>query len=491
MQKLIKYLLLIFLFLLPWQTRYIWHYGELNGGFWEYGTFSIYATEILLWIILLLFFVQHFLNKSFWVKLKEKKSKRGLAFILFLVFLAFSTVLSNNFWVSYNYAFHILEAMALMVVLSGVIPTAVDGSLKPDERDSSITLRSNRNDRLTVALWLGGVVQGALAIYQFLTQNISGSKWLGMAEHSARQLGASVVEFGDQRWLRAYGGFGSPNSLGIYLVVLFVLGLVLYLKTESARIKIVISVGQIFILSGLLVSFSRGAWIAAVAGVAVLFVVVISPLPRGSEEGVAVDCDANDDVKSNGKPPLTPPWKGGDDTRTALKQFIKQILFALAVVIFWLIIFYPVFTARFNFNNRLEAKSISERKGQYTEVLSFIKSNPVLGVGPGAYTLVLWEKYPKLPSWQYQPVHNIYLLAMVEWGLAGAIMLIFLFGYLLEKIIAKSLWLMPAVVTLLAAGIFDHWLASMYTGIIFLWVIIGLGLSSSRPQPVDKNLFLL
>jgi len=42
-----------------------------------------------------------------------------------------------------------------------------------------------------------------------------------------------------------------------------------------------------------------------------------------------------------------------------LLLFVKQIIFALAVIIFWLVIFYPVFTARFNLNNRLEAKSIS------------------------------------------------------------------------------------------------------------------------------------
>src|SRR3989344_3346330 len=99
LRKIYNLLLLAFLFLLPWQTRYIWQYGELNSGYWEYGTFSIYATEILLWIILILFFVQHYLKKEFFLNLKNKPPRIFL--MLLLLSLVISVVLSNNFWISY------------------------------------------------------------------------------------------------------------------------------------------------------------------------------------------------------------------------------------------------------------------------------------------------------------------------------------------------------------------------------------------------------
>ena len=524
LKKISNLLLLAFLFLLPWQARYIWQYGELNNGYWEYGTFSIYATEILLWIILILFFVRHFLKKDFWIDLSKKKNAAILILTLFLFALGLATASSRNFWVSYNYIFKLLGAMALAVVLSGVISplsrgseegvaealTAIGGKPPPPASQARALraglpllgkkgMTSGRNDRLIMALWAGGIAQGALAIWQFLTQSVWASKWLGMAGQEAGNLGPSVIEFADQRWLRAYGGFGSPNSLGIYLAVLFVLGLILYIKAESWRNKIILSAGQLVILSGLLVSYSRGAWLAAAVGVVSLLWVVISPLPRGSEEGVAealIRPQATATTPARlasesvaGRP--TPPWKGGDDTRTILKQFAKQFSFALAVIIFWLAIFYPVFMARFNFSNRLEAKSISERKGQYAEALSFIKSNPILGVGPGAYTYALYKKYPTLLAWEYQPVHNIYLLALVEIGLAGFLFLFFLFKHLFVIIIKNNLIYIPVILTLFFVGFFDHWLWSMYTGIVLFWLIVGLGLSNSRPQPVDKNLFLL
>lgn len=57
-KKVTEYLLYIFIFLLPWQTRWIWYEGVLNSQHWEYGSFSLYGTDILvISIILLSFFV--------------------------------------------------------------------------------------------------------------------------------------------------------------------------------------------------------------------------------------------------------------------------------------------------------------------------------------------------------------------------------------------------------------------------------------------------
>ncbi len=418
LKKIQNWAMFIFLFLLPWQTRYIWKYGELNGGYWEYGTGSIYATEILLWGILILFFVQNFLNKEVWVSLFKKKNAFSLLFIGFLAVVGLSVILSENFDVSYNYIFHILEGMALATVL----------------------VRSGQENKYVLAIWLGGVGQGVLAIYQFLTQHVFASKWLGMAAQESYNLGPSVIQFADQRWLRAYGSFGSPNSLGIYLAVLFILGFILYFKTQIPRYKILVSVGQLLILSGLVLSFSRAAWLSALVGIVSLAVILF--------------------LKQ----------------REFSRDFIKQIIFAMGVAVFWVVIFYPVFNARFNLQNRLEATSISERKGQYSESLSFVKSNPIFGVGPGVYTFALSKKYPELVSWQLQPIHNIYLLSIVEIGVVAALFLLVLIVGLARLIFRNSPIYLPFLVVLLASGVFDHWLASMFTGIVFWWVIWGLGI---------------
>jgi O-antigen ligase len=433
LKRIENVLLLLFLFFLPWQTRYIWHYGQLNGGPWEYGTFSVYGTEILLWLILVIFFVHNFLKKEVWLGLFKKKNFFNLLFIVSLALTGVSVILSENLSVSYYYILRILEALALVVVLISVHYNRSETASSEGDRTG--------NSRLA-ALWLGGVLQGVLAIYQFLTQHVFASSWLGMASQEAMQGGASVIEFADQRWLRAYGSFGSPNSLGIYLAVLFVLGFILYLKTISPRYKIIYSAGQLLILSGLLLSFSRGAWLSGLLGITCLSIILF--------------------------------YKHKD----FLPLFFKQTAFAAGVIIFWVVIFYPVFTARFNLHNRLEAQSIFERQGQYKEAASFIKAKPFFGVGPGAYTYSLSKKYPDLPFWQYQPIHNIYVLALVEMGGLGILFLLLFFIQLLKIVLKNNFIYLPVLAVLFSAGMFDHWLLSMFTGIVFFCLVIALGVSS-------------
>src|SRR3989339_1154122 len=90
LNKTINYLLLLFLFLLPWQSRIVYERGYLNGGYWEYGSLSLFATEILLWLIVVLFAIDKFGKKEFWKKItgKEhwKKHKNNLFLAIFLMF---------------------------------------------------------------------------------------------------------------------------------------------------------------------------------------------------------------------------------------------------------------------------------------------------------------------------------------------------------------------------------------------------------------------
>ena len=420
LKKIENLLSLAFLFLLPWQTRYIWQEGKLSSGHWEYGTFSIYGVEILLWLIILLFFFRHLFNKE--IRQGFLARKKFFIFpVIFLGLMGLSLGFSENFWVSYQYVFRWLGAMAFFVIVSN--------------RNDSFRSENIKN---LFALWFSAVAQGLLAVYQFLTQHVFASKWLGMAVQDAMQGGASVVEFADQRWLRAYGSFGSPNSLGIYLAVLLVLGFILYLKTERPFYKILISVGQLIILSGLLFSFSRGAWLSAVVGIVGLALVIFFKQKD---------------------------WR---------IFFVKQVIFVLVLAGFWVGIFFPIFSARFNIYNRLEVYSIAERQSQYKESLSFIKSKPFLGVGPALYTFAVSKKYPKLASWQFQPVHNIYVLAVVEFGVFFALFLGLIILSLIKKVFKNNLIFLPVLFTLLVAGLFDHWLFSMFSGLVFWWVILGL-----------------
>ena len=47
-EKIINFFLCLVIFFLPWQTRLILREGELNNGFWEYGTYSLYFLDFLI-----------------------------------------------------------------------------------------------------------------------------------------------------------------------------------------------------------------------------------------------------------------------------------------------------------------------------------------------------------------------------------------------------------------------------------------------------------
>ena len=57
-RKIIEYGLYLLVFLLPWQTRWIIKAGMINGGYSEYGTISLYGTDILLIILLMIKIIQ-------------------------------------------------------------------------------------------------------------------------------------------------------------------------------------------------------------------------------------------------------------------------------------------------------------------------------------------------------------------------------------------------------------------------------------------------
>jgi hypothetical protein len=97
-------------------------------------------------------------------------------------------------------------------------------------------------------------------------------------------------------------------------------------------------------------------------------------------------------------------------------------------------------------------------------------------VGPGAYTFYLFKLNPTLKVWDLQPVHNIYFLELAEMGTLFLGLSIFIFSYFMWYIWKKNPLFLSIAVILLVAGLFDHWLWSLYGGQMLWWVVWGIGL---------------
>ncbi|KKR21656.1 MAG: O-antigen ligase-related protein [Parcubacteria group bacterium GW2011_GWE2_39_37] len=439
MKKIIEYGLYLFAFLLPWQTRWIIKSVEINHAYWEYGTMSLYAVDVILLVILFLWiFLKIYHTRFRHISLGKNKDLLSYSIWgLFAISLA-SIVFSGDRWLAFFITSRLFFALGLFYLI-------VDFDYK--------------KNRLIFYLTSGLASSALLAIWQFISQDTFANKWLGLASHQAATLGTSVVEiykYGSlpERWLRAYGSFDHPNMLGgmmaIGIIILFKILLERHEKERQVKkinlINLLLYFYFIIFSAALFFSFSRTAWLGLVLG---LFGFVIFLVK-----------DKN--------------WKG-----------LKVIFGGIGVMIISFLplwsVYHDLAIARFNIYSRLEQRSIVERVSSSNEAWKIIKESPWGGAGLGNYGLAVKGNEPDEQSWYYQPVHNVFLLIWAETGILGFL----LFIGILVSVVTNSLktnnkFNLALIATISFFMLFDHWLWSLHFGILIFWLLLGLSVRANN-----------
>lgn len=440
LEFLLSFFIKAFLFLLPWQTVYIFREVYLSGIKIEPLTLGFYATEMLLWVIIILFIVWY-LRKY---KVESRKYKGFcwtsdrvflLSCLLFTFYSLLSTVWAVDKDLALQQALHIIEAFLLFFIL-------FIGPFKFGE----------------LALWFvsGALLSGLLGIYQFITQTTFASKWLGLSAHPVWQSGTSVLQndvIG--RWLRAYGTFEHPNILGGYLVTAFLVCSFFCIAGFCAQKKY--QAIQYLFLSILLISvflsFSRSAVLAICF---LLFIVLVYSFYQ--HKGIY---------------------------SSKIFYFLSLLLVVVSLI------FFQFIGSRFFVNSAvLESISVSERLSGVRQSMEIINHNKWLGVGAGNYTNALIAVAPGLSDSLYQPVHNVFLLMVAELGILGFVFFAIICGlwsYLFREVLYCKLgsdlvlrnykWIFNVVLLIffwLILAFFDHYLYSSYIGLMLAGVYWGL-----------------
>lgn len=427
-EKIIKISFLVFVFLLPWQTKLILRPAGNN-----FNEISFYFSHLFLIISLILFLIYQLLKKEYQEKgLFIWYCLSGLLLVIFLsFFFAPDKVLAF-----YKYII-ILLGVFLFYFLQQVFRQPIYGEA---------IMEKTR----VIFIFLSSIfLHVCLGVYQFLNQKSFAFKYLGLASHHPEDLGVSVVETLSGRWLRAYGGFDHPNIFGGVLAISIILASYLLAKKKLIRTNkeifesIFLFVFYFFSLLALLFTFSRSAWLALALGFICLFIVFLIRKEK---------------------------WALG---RLAMLFFFS--LFLTSIIYFS---YQDLFSTRIINGGRLESMSANERSMQFNEFKEIIAEKWFFGTGIGNYTNVLTnndylENNLKKADWEYQPVHNSFLLL---WSESGFMALIFLLAFFI------SVWkrgyrdgfawflLSPLIILML----FDHWFFSLPFGIIFLFFILGL-----------------
>ncbi|MFH0924010.1 MAG: O-antigen ligase family protein [Candidatus Falkowbacteria bacterium] len=355
---------------------------------------------------------------------------------------------------------------------------------------------ANYNKLKLIYCFLAGIfLQATLGIWQFLTQSSFACKWLGMAEHDARELGTSVIEtLAGERWLRAYGGLDHPNVLGGLLVagLLVLAGLIVkntktylkdtrhkkqghkqiqnnkfkisncldidYLNLNFVCILYLVSFRFIFVsciltfTASLFFTFSRGAWLGLIVGIITMLAVAV--------------------VKKN---------------LLAQKKLLEIILISSALVFILFSQFQDLVFTRLSNEARLEVKSNTERVDSYKDSWRMIKDNWLFGAGVGnyvGYNANLANKCQSAnceyanakPAYFYQPVHNVFLLVWAEIGIFGLLFFIVLLLCVMRQLCRQPLCVMRYALCAAIAAMFmiDHWWWSLHFGVLLFWLVLGL-----------------
>jgi len=153
-------------------------------------------------------------------------------------------------------------------------------------------------------------------------------------------------------------------------------------------------------------------------------------------------------------------------------------IWGVALVVF-LLTLWPGWQSRFNFSLAKEQRSIEERVSGSYEALGIIKESLPWGVGGGSYVAHLSQIKPGGAPWDYQPVHNLFLLSTAELGVFGMLWWFLLIGagaFLAWRSKCSLLAWVWGILVLIPA-LSDHFFWSMQEGRLLLMLVLGVAFS--------------
>lgn len=301
-------------------------------------------------------------------------------------------------------------------------------------------------------LGLSAALQAVIGLLQFTQGRSLGLQRLGEVVLDPAWSGISVVAVGAERWLRAYGLAQHPNLLGGCLMVCLLL-LVGYALGRSRVERLALTALFGLGLAGLLVTFSRAAWLGAMVGGAVMMALL--SLTRAQR-------------------------------KSAWRAVVPFLAVALVAVVVFVATSGRLLVPRLGLASQgTEIRSVEERAVLMDGALALIRRRPSLGVGLGNFPVALYRLVPETvaayPS--YQPVHNVLLLLTAELGLLGGVLWLgllvapWIMLWLRRRELAITPWwagLSGALAGLSVVSLFDAYVWSAHQGMLALTLVLGL-----------------
>lgn len=351
--------------------------------------------------------------------------------------LIISSLLAHNNTIAFYNTFRLIQSTAFFLV--------------------AVYLFQKRKGMLSytaLTLFLSGIFQSIVALFQFLVQRSLGLDFLGESVLGPDILGVAKFEFAGEKFIRAYGTFPHPNLLGYFLLISLACGLWFALQKNRKKLIPVIAAlsGSAVILSGLLLSYSRSVIAAA------FFVLLIL-------------------IVSNYKSILA--FYNHFCRFTKIPNFFRG---AFAILLFFatLFVLYNLLAPRLCIKKCPGDYSFELRQTYNSYASAIITSHPFFGVGPGNFVPYLKSHHKEMfKPWEFQPAHNIYFLITAEIGIIGLIsfLIIVSFAFIRSRFSLTNITNNPFAILLIISlliGFVDHYQWTLMQGQMLFWLVLAL-----------------
>ena len=454
-KKISRIAFFLFLFSVPLGTKkFIFSF---TGGTSEFDAVFIFLDDALFFISVFFMSIAFFggirnAYGNFISFLKEEK-RIFFSVLVFLFFSLFSLLFSSQLPVGLYFFLRLTISLAQCLFLFFVLRKNI----------ISVTF-------LSYTFIFSAVFQAVIGFLQFLSQKSVGVWFLG--ESIIDEFSVNVARFPvfGAPLLRAYGTMAHANILAGFLVLGVIACLFLWINKEQKKIRTfgdflknrlffraVISICLFVIFVGIILTFSRSGWIVSLwATILSLCVGIFYPRTR---------------------------------RQTIHLGITVCILFAILFMsLGWMI--FPRATLSRN------EPSVNYRV-LYNNIGRDIVFQKPLGVGMGNQIFFskesgLYEKYGIYKNIDRQPIHNLYLLIMSELGIFGIISFLYIIAvatlfsfkkkfFVFLKSPPPHFWFGAVLLSsLLVFGLFDHFLWTLGSGRLMLWLVLGIMMWASR-----------
>ncbi len=413
--KLEDFIFLLILFLLPTQFgRHFWPDFSYISGV---RIDYLSPTIYITDILILLLFISVFIKSFKNSILKVIKKNRTLVnhLILITLFIILNILFSKN----------ILPSLYGAIKLSECIFFALYTFFK---------IRKIKQDLILFVFSSGVIFQSLLSIAQYIKQGSLGGMFyfLGERTFNGQTPGIANVSLNGELILRSYGTFSHPNVLAgfLLLIMTFILFNSDFKKIMSSLYICAIILGTV----ALLFTFSRIAillWLFSI-----LFFVF-------------------------SKVRTSPKYKAS----------LVALLTLSVITSFFL---YSPFYLRFIQTSFFEDALILREKLIFAGFEQFLK-NPILGVGLNNYFSAIVASGN---VFILQPVHNIFLLTLIQTGVVGFCYFMWIFYKALAAVVkTKYIYLKLIFFYIILIGLFDHYFITLQQGQLLFSYFMGVILS--------------